>query len=58
MHVYITAMSTVAIISPPQPPSASPKFQPAKSPEITYATPRPARSTQPAAPLRSCRCSR
>ena len=29
----------VAIIRPPQPPSARPKFQPAKSPEMTYATP-------------------
>ena len=35
MHVYIVPISTVAISSPPQPPSARPKFQPAKSPEIT-----------------------
>ncbi len=35
MHVYMIAMKMVAISRPPQPPSASPKFQPAKSPEIT-----------------------
>ncbi len=33
--VYIVAMSSVAISSPPHPPSASPKFHPAKSPEMT-----------------------
>ena len=35
MHVYMTAMRIVAISRPPQPPSARPKFQPAKSPEMT-----------------------
>ena len=35
MQVYIVAISAVAISRPPQPPSASPKFQPAKSPEMT-----------------------
>ena len=35
MQVYIVAISSVAISSPPQPPSAMPKFQPAKSPEMT-----------------------
>ena len=35
MHVYMVAIRIVAISRPPQPPSASPKFQPAKSPEIT-----------------------
>ena len=35
MQVYIVAISTVAISRPPQPPSARPKFQPAKSPEMT-----------------------
>jgi hypothetical protein len=57
MHVYMIAMRIVAISRPPQPPSARPKFQPAKSPEMTYATPRPASSTQPAAPLWSWRRS-
>ena len=35
MQVYMVPIRIVAIRSPPQPPSASPKFQPAKSPEIT-----------------------
>ncbi len=35
MQVYMVAMSTVAMSRPPQPPSAMPKFQPAKSPEMT-----------------------
>jgi hypothetical protein len=35
MHVYMVAIRIVAISRPPQPPSARPKFQPAKSPEIT-----------------------
>ena len=57
MHVYMVAIRIVAISSPPQPPSARPKFQPAKSPEMTYATPRPASRTQPAAPFLSWRFS-
>ena len=35
MQVYIIAIRMVATSSPPQPPSARPKFQPAKSPEMT-----------------------
>jgi hypothetical protein len=35
MQVYMVAIRIVAISRPPQPPSARPKFQPAKSPEIT-----------------------
>jgi hypothetical protein len=35
MHVYIVAMRRVAMRRPPQPPSPSPPFQPAKSPEMT-----------------------
>ena len=35
MQVYIRPISSVAISSPPQPPSSRPKFQPAKSPEMT-----------------------
>jgi ethanolamine permease len=35
MQRYINATMTVAIKSPPQPPCASPKFQPAKSPEMS-----------------------
>ena len=35
MQVYMTAIRTVAMSSPPQPPVDRPKFQPAKSPEIT-----------------------
>ena len=57
MQVYIVAIRTVAISRPPQPPSASPKFHPAKSPEMTYATPRPASRTHPAAPCWSWRFS-
>jgi hypothetical protein len=57
MHVYIVPIRIVAMKRPPQPPSARPKFQPAKSPEMTYATPRPASRTQPAAPFFSCRFS-
>ena len=33
--VYMIAMRIVATMRPPQPPSARPKFQPAKSPEMT-----------------------
>jgi hypothetical protein len=58
MQVYMSAIRTVAISRPPQPPSASPKFQPAKSPEMTYATPRPASSTHPTCPCWSWRWSR
>ena len=57
MQVYIVPIRIVAISRPPQPPSARPKFQPAKSPEMTYATPSPASSTQPAAPFWSWRFS-
>ena len=39
MPTYMVATMTVAIASPPNPPSASPKFQPKKSPEITAPTP-------------------
>ena len=35
MARYIAAITTAAISRPPNPPSASPKFHPAKSPEIT-----------------------
>jgi hypothetical protein len=35
MQVYITPIKMVAIIRPPHPPSSMPKFQPAKSPEMT-----------------------
>jgi hypothetical protein len=35
MQVYMTAIKTVAISRPPKPPTSSPKFQPAKSPEMT-----------------------
>src|SRR5215212_9911355 len=58
MAVYMTAVRIVAMSNPPPPPSASPNCQPEISPEMTYATPSPARSTQPAAPFCSCRCSR
>src|SRR5215204_5454130 len=58
MAVYIIAVRIVAMSNPPHPPSASPNCQPLISPEMTYATPSPARSTQPAAPFCSCRCSR
>ena len=57
MQVYIVAIRITAISRPPQPPSASPKFHPAKSPEMTYATPRPASRTHPAAPCWSWRLS-
>src|SRR5215211_4199135 len=58
MAVYMTAVRIVAMSKPPQPPSASPNCQPTNPPEMTYATPSPARSTQPAAPFCNCRCSR
>ena len=35
MQVYMVAIRAVAMARPPQPPSASPKFHPAKSPEMT-----------------------
>nr|BFE80134.1 hypothetical protein GCM10020093_027350 [Planobispora longispora] len=35
MQVYMIAIRIVAMSRPPQPPSARPKFQPAKSPEMT-----------------------
>ena len=57
MAVYMVAIRSVAMSIPPHPPSASPKFHPAKSPEMTYATPSPASSSQPAAPLLSWRWS-
>jgi hypothetical protein len=57
MQVYIVAIRATAISMPPHPPSARPKFQPAKSPETTYATPSPASRTQPAAPCWSWRFS-
>ena len=34
-QIYIIAIKTAAIAKPPHPASAIPKFQPAKSPEIT-----------------------
>ena len=58
MQTYMMPIRTVAIASPPKPPSARPKFQPEKSPETTYATPRPVSSSQPALPrlrARFCR---
>src|SRR5919112_3510955 len=58
MAVYMTAVRIVAMSNPPHPPSASPNCQPPISPEMTYATPSPARSTQPAAPFCNWRCSR
>jgi hypothetical protein len=58
MAVYIMAVRIVAMSRPPHPPSASPNCQPEISPEMTYATPSPARSTQPAAPFCNCRCCR
>src|SRR5215213_8574413 len=58
MAVYIVAVRIVAMSKPPHPPSASPNCQPEISPEMTYATPSPARSTQPAAPFCNWRCSR
>src|SRR5215217_761172 len=57
MAVYMTAVRIVAMSRPPHPPSASPNCQPLISPEMTYATPSPARSTQPAAPFCNWRCS-
>ena len=35
MQVYMMPIRTVAMSKPPQPPSAIPKFHPAKSPEMT-----------------------
>jgi hypothetical protein len=36
---YITVMTSVAQSSPPKPPTASPRFEPEESPEITAPTP-------------------
>lgn len=41
-------ITPVAISSPPNPPSNSPKFQPKKSPEMTAATPRAHNDQAPA----------
>jgi hypothetical protein len=35
MHVYMMPMRMKAMSRPPHPPSASPRFQPEKSPEMT-----------------------
>ncbi|SCD96344.1 hypothetical protein GA0115236_13027 [Streptomyces sp. IgraMP-1] len=35
MQPYMIPISTMAMASPPKPPSARPKFQPEKSPETT-----------------------
>jgi hypothetical protein len=48
MQTYITAIRRVAIARPQNPPAASPKFQPKKSPEMTAPTPSAHKSTQPA----------
>ena len=48
MPTYMAATMTVAIAKPPKPPSASPKFHPKKSPEITAPTPSANRDQKPA----------
>src|SRR5215210_8189445 len=58
MAVYMMAVRIVAMSRPPHPPSASPNCQPPICPEMTYATPSPAKSTQPAAPFCNWRYSR
>ena len=45
---YMTAMRTVAMSMPPQPPEARPRFQPEKCPEITAPTPSAHNSHTPA----------
>ena len=57
MQTYITAINTVLIARPQNPPCSKPVFQPAKSPEITAPTPSAHNRIQPAL-LRSVRLSR